>query len=80
MGAEKHFAPFTENLNFDLEKRSFMTFEYIVLLNLGGRKDNGSWTTIDEELNKLGEDGWELVAVSPMGKGHTGFCLKRQKQ
>ena len=51
-----------------------MTFEYKVLFHVD------RLTTIDEELNKLSEDGWELVAVSPMGKGHTGFCLKRQKQ
>jgi hypothetical protein len=51
-----------------------MAFEYKVLFHVD------RYTTIDEELNKLGAEGWELVAVSPMGKGHTGFCLKRIKQ
>jgi len=35
-----------------------------------------------EVLNELGNQAWELVAVSPTGKDncYTGFWLKRTKQ
>jgi hypothetical protein len=38
---------------------------------------------LDEpELNELGDQGWELVSVSPTGKDNTftGFWFKREKR
>ena len=34
----------------------------------------------DEELNRLGKDGWELFAVSPESNGVVRFVFKRQNQ
>lgn len=36
----------------------------------------------EDELNDLGRQGWELVAVRPCGKenSYTGFFLKRPKE
>jgi hypothetical protein len=47
-----------------------MKWEYKLELNLE-----------EKELNDLGQEGWELVSVSPCGKDHsyTGFFFKRPK-
>jgi hypothetical protein len=53
-------------------------YEYKFELNVG--VDYGDLAeNVDEELNKLGDGGWELVAVSPCGKGNSylGYWFKR---
>ena len=42
---------------------------------------NGGFETTEAELNALGDQGWELVAVSPTGKenSYTGYWFKREK-
>ena len=54
-------------------------YEYKFELNLG-ESDEGFETT-EAELNALGDQGWELVAVSPTGKenSYTGYWFKREK-
>jgi hypothetical protein len=53
-------------------------FEYKFELDLGNEPADGNDHT-EEELNKLGKKGWELVAVSPCGKAqaYLGFWFKR---
>jgi hypothetical protein len=53
-------------------------YEYKYELNLGSDPDDGEDHT-EESLNLLGNEGWDLVAVSPCGKGnsYTGFWFKR---
>ncbi len=34
-------------------------------------------TQVQAELNKLGQDGWELVAVTPIPSGWTKYYLKK---
>ncbi len=34
-------------------------------------------TQVQDELNKLGEDGWELVSVTPIPSGWTKYYLKK---
>lgn len=54
-------------------------FEYRFELNLGEPTDDTDDDTTEEELNNLGQDGWELVAVSPCGKDNSylGYWFKR---
>ena len=54
-------------------------FEYKFELNIGENSPNASMTEIEPALNKLGKDGWELVAVSPCGRdnAYTGYWFKR---
>ena len=48
------------------------TFEYLVeFLNIVGK----SKEKIEEDLNRLGNDGWELVTVSP----DSIYTFKRKK-
>jgi hypothetical protein len=57
-----------------------ITFEYKFELNIGdGFADDEDHT--EEELNKLGSEGWELVAVSPCGKENSclGYWFKRRE-
>ena len=54
-------------------------FEYKYELNIGlpvGREDDRA----EAELNTLGIEGWELVAVSQCGKdnSHLGYWFKRE--
>jgi hypothetical protein len=53
-------------------------FEYKFELNIGESFTGGDHRT-EEELNKLGGEGWELVAVSPCGKDNSylGYWFKR---
>jgi hypothetical protein len=53
-------------------------FEYKFQLDIGSDPPDGDDHT-EEALNRLGRDGWELVAVSQCGKGGTylGFWFKR---
>ena len=45
-------------------------FEYKFELNLGV-DDDGVVDNVEEELDKLGAEGWELIAVSPCGKDNS---------
>jgi hypothetical protein len=56
-----------------------MKFEYKFELNIGDTSADEMEDHTEEELNKLGEQGWELVAVSPCGKGNSylGYWFKR---
>jgi hypothetical protein len=53
-------------------------FEYKFDLNIGESFTGGDDRT-EEELNKRGGEGWELVAVSPCGKDNSylGYWFKR---
>lgn len=53
-------------------------FEYKFELNLGV-DDDGVVDNVEEELDKLGAEGWELIAVSPCGKdnSYTGYWFMR---
>jgi len=53
---------------------------YTDVAKVGGRKDNEASDEryIEKGLNKLGEDGWELVAVSGPNSGDRLY-LKRAK-
>ena len=57
------------------------TFEYKFELNLGETETPGDDDRSEEALNRLGSEGWELVAVSACGKNnsYTGFWFKREK-
>lgn len=37
-------------------------------------------TGMEEQLNKLGKEGWELVSVCPLGSGLICAFLKREIQ
>lgn len=54
-------------------------YEYKFELNLGESVEG--FENTEEELDALGNQGWELVAVSPTGKNnsYTGFWFKREK-
>jgi hypothetical protein len=53
-------------------------FEYKYALNIGESFTGGD-SYVEQELNKLGDEGWELVAVSPCGKDNSylGYWFKR---
>jgi hypothetical protein len=55
-------------------------FEYKFGLDIGDEPSDGDDHT-EERLNELGDEGWELVAVSPVGKDnrYLGFWFKRPK-
>jgi hypothetical protein len=57
-------------------------FEYKFALNAGqsiDEPDDFVEEEIEEEFNKFGCEGWELVAVSPFGEKHSylGYWFKR---
>jgi hypothetical protein len=54
-------------------------FEYKFEVNLGEPAGEKLECTTEQELNVLGAQGWELVAVSPIGKNnsYTGYWFKR---
>jgi hypothetical protein len=54
-------------------------FEYRFELNVGESEEGMERT--EEELNGLGAQGWELVAVTPCGKDNSylGYWFKRPK-
>jgi hypothetical protein len=54
-------------------------FEYKWELNIGVPFSDEDEHT-EEELNRLGIEGWELVAVSPCGKENSwlGYWFKRE--
>lgn len=57
-------------------------YEYKFELNLGSDPDTkNDGDAVEAELNTLGSEGWELVAVSPTGKENswTGYWFKREK-
>jgi hypothetical protein len=57
-------------------------YEYKFELSLGSRPNKKSDAgAVEAELNALGSEGWELVAVSPTGKENswTGYWFKREK-
>jgi len=56
-------------------------FEYKFELNLGEDPHDREDHT-EDALSTLGNDGWELVAVSPCGKNNSylGFWFKRPMQ
>ena len=57
-------------------------YEYKFEINLGSQPNIKSDGDAQEaELNSLGSEGWELVAVSPTGKenSYTGYWFKREK-
>jgi len=67
-------------LNLKIEVAAMPKYEYKFELNLG-EHPNAKSDAVETELNALGSDGWELVAVSPTGKENswTGYWFKRDK-
>jgi len=56
-----------------------MKWEYLVLKKkIKGLA--GGFTSPEAELNKFGEDGWELVAVNKFDNYETLFIFKRLKK
>jgi hypothetical protein len=53
-------------------------FEYKFELGVG-ESLSGKDDQVEVALNKLGSEGWELVTVSPCGKGNSylGYWFKR---
>lgn len=61
----------------------YRVMHYTDVAKVGGRKDNEASDEqyVEKGLNKLGQDGWELVAVtsSGPGAGNGHLYLKRAK-
>jgi len=54
-------------------------FQYRFELNLGKSFSHAEEDRVEEELNDLGNQGWELVAVSSCGteNSYLGYWFKR---
>ena len=54
-------------------------FQYRFQLNIGKSFSHAEEDRVEEELNDLGNQGWELVAVSPCGteNSYIGYWFKR---
>ena len=68
-----------ERAAYSLGARIMTKFQYRFELSTGKSFSHAEEDRVEEELNEVGNQGWELVAVSPCGteNAYLGYWFKR---